>query len=602
MQKHEGNQAVSGSGGAEDGEVALCQPLHAEQQGLRRCGLLLVASDLLWIPQAGLIAGALGKTLSALHVAPADGLAAAVPFSFIWLCVAALCLLALIRVALQALAADAARIAAQSLQIRARRRLLAAAEQASPAADFPSSGAFAAHVTEQVDILGPFYRNYVPQLLRLRLVPLAIILVTAWFSWLAALILLVSGPLIPAFMALIGVKAKAANADQQDELTRLSGVLLDRIRGLETLELFGALQRTRDDIAAAGERFRVGTMRVLKIAFLSSTVLELFSALGIAFCAVYVGFSLLGDLSVGTWGEPLGYGAGLFVLLLAPEYFSPLRAFAAAYHDRAGGLAAQDRLRQIERDCRLARPTADARAAQDPVARLSRTGAPAIRIRSASLVLGGRHVFRNLDLEIAPGETVFLTGESGSGKSSLMDCILGFHDLEAGEICIDGVAPGRLGAELRNSVMWLGQAPRLFHGSVRANLLKGATYPEKVTSAELWEALDLAGAADLVRRLPQGLATQLGEDGFGLSVGEIRRLALARAALRRDAVLVLADEPTAALDEDTAADVIRGLKQLASGRTTLIATHDPAVLGLDGRRVDLDRLSELAELAGGEPS
>ena len=148
-------------------------------------------------------------------------------------------------------------------------------------------------------------------------------------------------------MALIGIRAKAASQGQQEELTRMSGFLLDRVRGLETLRLFGALGRTEAEIDRVGEAFRTGTMRVLKIAFLSSTVLELFSALGIAFVAVYVGFSLLGSVTAGAWGSPLTFGGGFFVLLLAPEFFAPLRAYAAAYHDRAAGLAARKSCRSF---------------------------------------------------------------------------------------------------------------------------------------------------------------------------------------------------------------------------------------------------------------
>ncbi|MCK7614743.1 thiol reductant ABC exporter subunit CydD [Roseibium sp. CAU 1639] len=572
------------------GVVNIGQPLAKERQCLRRAGWLAAASDLLWIPQAGLIAFALGVLLTSLHAVPEETFAIASVSGPALVCVTGLVLLAILRVVLQGLGADMARQAAQSLQSRARAQLLTAAAQASPAADFPSSGAFAAHVTEQVDHLGPYYRNFFPQVLRLKIVPLAIVLATAWFSWLAALILLVCGPLIPVFMALIGMKAKAASADQQEELTRLSGTLLDRIRGLETLELFGALDRTREDIAAAGERFRLGTMRVLRIAFLSSTVLELFSALGIAFCAVFVGFSLLGDLSIGAWGAPLGYAPGLFILLLAPEFFAPLRAYAAAYHDRAAGLAAQENLSRILKECRPGGSSPAREGDESAVTARKCPGLPAIEVKAATLLLGGQTVFKDFNLLIEPGETILLTGASSSGKTSLIDSLLGFHRLEQGEIRIGGVSPQQAGPDLLQTICWLGQAPRLFHGSLKANLLKGATRPETVTEADLWRALALAGATDLVARLPRGLATPVGEDGFGLSVGEIRRIALARAALRTDAAILLADEPTAALDEDTAADVIAGLAKLSRSRTTVIATHDPAVLSLPGRIIDLNTL------------
>ncbi|MEM9634476.1 MAG: thiol reductant ABC exporter subunit CydD [Pseudomonadota bacterium] len=579
------------------GAAAVGQPFPDETKCLRRAGTLLAISNLLWILQAALIAAALGALLNAtsgLSELPSE------TTSFWWLPLSSgfgIIAVALLRVLLQNRASNIARKTAREVQTRARATLLGAAIASSPAASFPASGAFAAHVADQIDLLGPYYRNFAPQSVRLKIVPIVIVLTTAIFSWLAALILLICGPLIPVFMALVGTRAKAASAAQQEELTRLGGTLLDRIRGLETLTLFGALQRTKDEIATAGERFRVGTMRVLKIAFLSSTVLELFSALGIAFCAVYVGFSLLGDIRVGTWSGALSFPVGLFVLLLAPEFFAPLRAFAAAYHDRSAGLAALEKLEALLNEIRSDEQVAGNWKATPTDTELSESlpgfsKPPSIEFVGVSLSLAGRAVFKDLDQEIRPGETVFLNGESGCGKTTLLDCVLGFHVPDKGEVRIDGCCGQDMFFRLRQNVMWLGQSPRLFHGSLKANLLMAAEKASCVQDDEIWAALRLAGADGLARRLPRGLETPLGEDGFGLSVGEIRRVALARAAMRKNATILLADEPTAGLDEDTAQDVIRGLQQLATCRTTLIATHDPAVLKMSGRQLDLYTLRE----------
>ncbi|MES0879107.1 thiol reductant ABC exporter subunit CydD [Roseibium sp. SCP14] len=581
------------------GVAAIGQPLPGETKCLRRAGTLMAVSDLLWISQAALIAFALGMLLSATaglsKVPPASTSIWWVSFSSGFGIMA----VALLRVLLQNRASNIARKSAREIQSRAREALLNAAIASSPAASFPASGAFAAHVTDQIDLLGPYYRNFAPQSVRLKIVPIAIVLATAVFSWLAALILLICGPLIPVFMALVGTRAKAASAAQQEELTRLGGTLLDRIRGLETLTLFGALQRTKDDIATAGERFRVGTMRVLKIAFLSSTVLELFSALGIAFCAVYVGFSLLGDIRVGTWSGALSFPVGLFVLLLAPEFFAPLRAFAAAYHDRSAGLAAQEKLESLLNDIQAGEKVVgdwQKRPAETAIqANVTEVATPpSIEFSGVSLCLAGQPVFKDLDLNIQPGDTVLLKGESGSGKTTLLDCVLGFHVPDQGEIRIAGCPVQEVVSQLRRNVMWLGQAPRLFHGSLKANLLMGAEDASSVKDEEIWAALKLAGADGLVGRLPQGLDTPLGEDGFGLSVGEMRRVALARAAMRKNAGILLADEPTAGLDEETAQDVINGLRQLSSERTTLIATHDPAVLNMSGRQLDMRALNAIS--------
>ncbi|MEP3047527.1 MAG: thiol reductant ABC exporter subunit CydD [Roseibium sp.] len=562
-----------------------------EEKTLRGAGILLSAADLFWIPQAALIAYSLAAMLERFLGDP-KVLAASLPVSETLWAILGICLIAIVRAGLQAIALNNARRAARRIQGSARADLLQAATTCSPAAPFPSSGAFAAHLTDQVDHLGPYYRNFLPQVMRLKLVPLAIVLVTLTISWVAALILLVCGPLIPVFMALIGMRAKAASANQQDELTRLSGTLLDRIRGLETLTVFGAIGRTEDDIRTAGNDFRAGTMRVLKIAFMSSTVLELFSALGIAFVAVYVGFSLLGDINVGTWAGPFSYWQGLFILLLAPEFFAPLRGYAAAYHDRAAGLAAKETLTEIVES--LSQNSVNSTNVTNTIGadNLRLAKAPDIRFRNVSFSFGKRPVLEKLDLDIESGETLLLHGPSGSGKTTLLDMLLGFQQAQAGLLEIDGIAlTSERAKQLRQHVMWLGQTPRLFHGSLKSNLLKGIAAPGDVPEEDLWRALRLAGAEELVHGLPRGLATQLGDDGFGLSVGEMRRVALARAALRKDAFILLADEPTAGLDKETAADVISGLTSLCQGRTALIATHDPAVLALSGRRLDLGKIS-----------
>lgn len=583
--------AGQGSGTA----TAFGWPDEAESRRLKLAGRLLAISDLLWIVQAGLISWVLGSlpavfsNSDAGQLAGQDLLGPAIPAA------AGIALVAVLRVFLQNRAETAARRTARAIQSRARAELLAVAATLSPSTVFPSSGAFAAHVTEQVDLLGPYYRNFEPQKLRLRLVPLGIVAVTAVFSWLGALILVVCGPLIPVFMALIGLRAKAASETQQEELVRLSGRLLDRIKGLETLILFGAIQRTQRQIGEAGERFRTGTMRVLKIAFLSSTVLELFSALGIAFCAVYVGFSLLGEIEVGTWGGPLTFAQGLFILLLAPEFFAPLRAYAAAYHDRAGGLAAREKLATLFPAQDSSQPGHHTECPSETVGDNKLSGPPELLFKSFCISHQERSVFKDFNLTIAPGETLLIEGPSGSGKTTLIDGILGFQAPSSGDILVDGVPATSLSSVLRRKVIWLGQSPRLFHGSLRANLLKAVATPASVTEDDLWQALRLAGAEALVQRLPRGLETPLGEDGFGLSVGEIRRVALARAAMRKDAILLLADEPTASLDEETAADVIDGLEKLCTGRTAVIATHDPGLRKIASRRIDLQNAGTVAK-------
>lgn len=587
------SEAAAGkAGGGRLSDVQIGELTSLERRLVRRAGYLLSGADLLWIAQAALIALCLSSFVSSTDST------LTVPQLFGYAGV--LIVLAAARQFLVLSAGKFSRRAARQAKSRVRATLLSAIAHISPAHPIPSSGEIAATLTEQVDALGPYFSHFYPQQTRLKLVPLGILAVTFWVSWLAGLILLLTGPMIPFFMALIGMRAKVASARQQDELTRMSGFLLDRVRGLQTLRLFGALDTTQDEIERVGETFRAGTMRVLRIAFLSSTVLELFSALGIAFVAVFVGFSLLGDIEIGTWGVPLSFAAGLFVLLLAPEYFAPLRAYAAAYHDRAAGLAAKEKLRTLH-----ARLVADTMPSQigETVRRKVENGSieqqgrlprgHEITLDNVSLSLSGRQILSDFNLTIFPGETVILKGPSGAGKTTLLDCLLGLHCPDQGSILVDGKP--QLYADLqtwRQSVSWIGQAPRLFHGSLRSNLMRA---DEHASRGDIMRALELAGARELVARLPRGFDTVIGEDGFGLSVGEIRRIALARAALRTEASLILADEPTAGLDAKTAGDVVAGLKEISKGRTLVVATHDPKLMELTGRTIVLNagHLSEV---------
>ena len=556
----------------------------AEKRLVRRAGWLLSVADLLWIGQAALLSLVISEFVAGRPQAGFMTLLAAAAAGFI--------ALAGMRQWLGLKASASARSAARAVKTRVRTTLLGAIAKTSPAADLPSSGHVAATLSEQVDALGPYLGNFYPQQFRLKVVPLGILAVTFYVSWLAAVILMIAGPVIPLFMALIGIRAKAASEGQQEELTRMSGFLLDRVRGLETLRLFGALGQTEAQIDRVGEAFRTGTMRVLKIAFLSSTVLELFSALGIAFVAVYVGFSLLGSVTTGTWGAPLTFGGGFFVLLLAPEFFAPLRAYAAAYHDRAAGLAAKEKLQDlysaiVAQGLQSGTPEGSGKAEEKAPAPVSRQlHAPEVGLDRVSVTLGGKSIIRDFSLEIPSGETAILTGPSGAGKTTLLDCLLGLHRPDGGRILIDGKDLLTLDLSAwRQEVCWIGQHPRLFHGSLRANLLRAD--PEASTE-DMMQAVRLAGAAALVDSLPRGLETIIGEDGFGLSVGEKRRIALARAALRKTAGLILADEPTAGLDDQTATDVIAGLKKMAAGRTLILATHDPKLMSVPGNRIELD--------------
>jgi len=440
------------------------------------------------------------------------------------------------------------------------------------------TGALSTVLIEQVETLDPFYARFMPQMITVRVVPIAILVAVAWADWLAGLLLLLSAPLIPAFMILIGWGAEQVSREQQAALARLGGVFFDRLRGLDVLRRFGAEQREARRIADFTEDFRARTMQVLRVAFLSSAVLEFFSSVAIAMLAIYIGFGLLGFVTLGP-AEHLTLFSGLFVLLLAPEFYNPLRTLAQAWHDRAGALAAARSIRAV-----LATPPARIEPAQ-PAARVPER-ACRVQVEDVALALPGRPtLFRGLSLQAAPAEKLVIYGPSGCGKSTLLGIVGGFLAPDSGAVLYDEVPVAALTrAQLSTLRGYLGQQPFLFAGSIRDNISLG----RPVDDAALARAVALAGLEAFLATLPGGIETLLGQDGLGVSGGQARRIALARVLLRPRPLLLL-DEPTASLDADTEqrfwADLDRALAQ--QPMTVLCASHSPLALGWADRTVHI---------------
>ncbi len=444
----------------------------------------------------------------------------------------------------------------------------------------PASGLAASAVAEQADALLPWLLRYEPARWRAMAVPAAIALAVAGVSWAAALILVAAAPLIPAAMALIGWRAQAASAEQLQALGGMNGFLLDRLRGLSTLRALGAVDATALRLRASAEDLRRRTMRVLRIAFLSSASLELFSALAVAFVAVYVGFHLLGQIGMGSWGRPLGLGQGLFILLLAPAFFEPLRDLSAAWHDRAAGRAALHALAAL-RGARMPLPGALDACAAAPERAAPRP--PSVDIEGLGFAHpGGDAVFEAANLRIGAGEHVALVGASGAGKSTLLSLVAGLVPASSGTVRIDGIPlDSGSAAALRGRMAWVGQKPHVFAGSLHDNV---ALHRAEMTRSDVATALRRAGLERGTPLLPE---TPLGERGAGLSGGEAVRLALARAAATPQAGLWLLDEPTAHLDRGTALAVAHSLARMAHGRTLIVATHDRALAARIGRVIDI---------------
>lgn len=517
--------------------------------------ILSILAALLWLPQAGLLAFAVssiaaGATLDSL-VLPAIGVL----------------MFGLARAALDAASSRLAWTAARARLSELRILAVTALAGRSPldSGRIPS-GEAASILSEQAETIVPWLSRFRPAQLKATVLPVIIFLVILPISWTAALVLLVAMPVIPLFMALVGWQAKAASEAQMVELGGMNAFLLDRLRGMATIRSLGAVEATTARVRNEAQSLRVRTMAVLRIAFLSSAVLELFAALGVAMVAVYIGFHLLGDLPFGAWGGKLDLAQGMFILLLAPAFFEPMRELSAVWHDRAAGEAGMAALE------RLSAPGPQLSGAMTEPGPMRRIPAPALRITGLRYRHPGERqtLPETIDLSVRAGEHVALIGPSGSGKSTLLGLIAGLAAPSAGRIEIGGqVLDADSAAGLRRGIAWVGQAPHIFAGTLGWNVTLGRALAGQDTLDRALRAMRLDEVA--ARRG----AALIGEGGTGLAGGEAHRLALARIALMPEAGLILADEPTAHLDSRTAHDIADSLLALAQGRTLLVATHDP---------------------------
>lgn len=429
-----------------------------------------------------------------------------------------------------------------------------------------SAGTLAREWIDHVEALHGYFARFLPQTLLAVIVPLVILVLVFWLDWLAGLFLLASAPLIPLFMALVGMGAEKLNQQHFITISRLSGQFLDKVRGLTTLQLFGQTAWASELIRERSDQYRRVTMKTLRVAFLSSAVLEFFASVAIAVVAIYIGFGLLGYISFGPADE-LTLFSGLLVLLLAPEFFQPLRTLSQHYHDRAAALGASSEILT-----RLASRSVPRQAenAQAPVGDPER-----IELRAVHKSYRPEQpVLQNCNLNINRGDVVALTGPTGGGKSTLLHVLAGFTTPDSGTLSVFGQAPG----EFRFG--WLGQKGFLVHGTWADNLR--LTSPE-ASDVAIETALRNVGLGALLSTRQDGLYSPVSEEGQGLSGGQARRLSLARIFLA-DYDLVLLDEPTAGLDSDSEVFVLEALHKLAlAGKTLVFSTHHQALLTLANR-------------------
>ncbi|MCW0457008.1 thiol reductant ABC exporter subunit CydD [Xanthomonas sacchari] len=557
----------------------------------RLAAAAISASGALLIVQAGAIAWLVQALLVERH-----DLAQALPAFGL------LALVLVLRAGLGAAAQRAAGDVADAAKLELRRRVYRQLLQRGPLwLRGQRNGELGELLLAHGDALDGYYAGYRPARWEVSVVPLLIVLAVAWSDWVVGLILLFTAPLVPIFMMLVGWGAEAAGRRQLRELARMGGHFADRLKGLGLLRLYGRGDDELRGIAAAAEGVRERTLKVLRIAFLSSTVLEFFASVSVAIVALYLGLSYLGMIAL--HGSVPTLGTGVFCLLLAPEFYAPLRRLAAHYHDRANALAAAAEVERLLESLPQATdaPAAhaegaavpnDAAAEAMPVAAPSTSASrevPLLQARALHLrPLGARcDAVQGLDVDLHAGQRLALVGPSGSGKSTLLEALAGWLPPRAGTLQV------RKGLRIG----YAGQRPYLFHGSIADNLRLA---DPQASAAQLHAAAEAAQVLRFAARLPQGLDTPIGERGFGLSGGEARRIGLARLLLR-DPELLLLDEPTAFLDADTEADLLHTLAEFARGRSVIVATHSEAALRWADTVLRLPARNASAATQGAQP-
>lgn len=428
------------------------------------------------------------------------------------------------------------------------------------------TGSLVTLATRGIDALDDYFARYLPQLGLAVVVPAAVLARVVTEDWVSAAIIVVTLPLIPLFMILIGWATQSRMDRQWRLLSGLSGHFLDVVAGLPTLKVFGRAKAQAESIRRITSQYRQATLRTLRIAFLSSFALELLATLSVALVAVTIGMRLVhGELDLYT---------GLLVLILAPEAYLPIRQVGAQFHAAAEGLSAAEEIFAVLETEPRASGTQEV------------PGSLRLELEGVTVRHEGRAEpsLATTSLVVEEGETVALVGPSGIGKSTLLNAVLGFTAPDEGRVRVGGtdLADTSL-THWREHIAWVPQRPHLFAGTIAENvrLARPAADDSAVTSA-----LRDAGAYDFVQQLPDGDRTLLGEDGAGLSAGQRQRLALARAFLADRPVLLL-DEPTASLDGETEAGIVEAVRRLAAGRTVLLVVHRPALLAVADRVVTL---------------
>jgi ATP-binding cassette subfamily C protein CydD len=439
-----------------------------------------------------------------------------------------------------------------------------------------TSAAQATAVIDEVERVGAYVERYLPARTAAAVVPVVLLVAVFPASWLVGVLLVLCLPLPAINLSIVGMGTAAVARERAAELRHLAGYFLDRLRGLATLRALGAEQAEFVRVRLASDRLQASSMAVLRVAFVSAAVLEAIVTVAVAVIASYIGLTLLGYVHIPGLPTHMSLRDGLFLLMVTPLYFQPIRNLAAAYHERAEAFAAIEALTPLLADCQAVdRPSVLS-------AQLDRP--PAVAMRDVGVSFAGREVpaLSGITLSVSAGELVGISGPSGAGKSTLLRLIAGDLDPSEGSVTIDETPAVGV---VRTSVTWLGQRPYLFSGTLADNIRLGR---ENLGADAVLAAALNAGLEGVLDRIDDGLETRVGEGGWGLSGGEAHRISLARTFLSPSPLLLL-DEPTAHLDAETESAIIDTITELARRATTIVVTHSPALLAVCDRVLALDR-------------
>ena len=449
-----------------------------------------------------------------------------------------------------------------------------------------STGAFATQFVEDIEAMDGYFSRYWPQQALAIISPLLILCVITYLNWLCALLLFISAPLIPLFMILVGMGAEQLNQKYSTMRQRLAGHFLDRVSNLSNIKLLGAQQSVFKEVESNSDQYRSIIMKTLKVAFLTSTVLEFFTSIAIAALAIYIGFSLYGAI---TWGpaQSITLFTGLSILILAPEFFQPLRNLSQYYHDRATALGAANNLVESFATDGNSRDKTKQVHVIGEASNSIKTGSVQCQAQGANLKLSNlsvgyeKRLARKFNIELSIGSMFVVSGNSGSGKTTLLNTIAGFIPALGGELF---VGPGFDKTAPNTKMAYLPQKAWIKNDTIYENLAALAPQASKAEMLDVLKQLGLDKELELKRA---GVDTRIGEHGQGLSGGQMQRIAFARALLNPTPIILL-DEPTAKLDFISKELIIAALKTLKSERILVIASHDPELISMSDVHINLN--------------